>query len=261
MILKKRVAFFGICGKMGSSMSQSLSREDDIEIVSGLDIRDVGTESGFGFKVTDKYEEVKKSSPDLIIDLTGPDSVYGNVNWALDNSIDIIVGASGLSKGQLIEIEKKADGSPSKVLVVPNFAIGAVIMIKISSMISKYFDGCEIIEMHHEQKKDAPSGTAVSTASSIAQIKDFGQGEFRKSEKEVLEGSRGAFYEGINIHSIRLPGLLAHQEVIFGTTGQTLKIRHDSLDRTCFYPGLLMAVRKIDGLGSFTCGLDCIIDI
>ena len=134
-------------------------------------------------------------------------------------------------------------------------------MTKLSQIIAKYFDNCEIIELHHDKKKDAPSGTAIFTAEKIAQEKIFNNSRLEEGEVETLQGSRGSFTDGIHIHSIRLPGLLAHQNIIFGTKGQTLSIKHDSIDRSSFYPGLILAVRKIDNLSNYTYGLDKIIDL
>ena len=134
-------------------------------------------------------------------------------------------------------------------------------MIMLSSMAAKYFDNCEIIEMHHDKKKDAPSGTAVATSIAINERKKFNKSKLLKGENETLEGSRGAFYDGIHIHSVRLPGLLAHQSVIFGSKGQTLTIRHDSIDRSSFYPGLILAIRNLDKLPYFAYGLDKLIKI
>ena len=154
-----------------------------------------------------------------------------------------------------------ADKSDSKIFVVPNFAIGAVIMMKISSMIAGYFDDCEVIEMHHDKKQDAPSGTSLATVENISKNKTFASKRLKDDEKENIKGSRGGFSGGIHIHSVRLPGLVAHQNIIFGAKGQTLSIRHDSTDRSSFYPGVIMAVRSIEKLSNYTFGLDKLIDI
>ena len=134
-------------------------------------------------------------------------------------------------------------------------------MIKISRMIAKYFDNCEIIELHHDKKKDAPSGTSISTAEEISKSKVFGSDKFKDDETESIEGSRGGFSNGIHIHSIRLPGLLAHQNIIFGTRGQTLSIRHDSMDRLAFYPGIMLAIDNLDRLPNYTFGLEKLVEI
>ena len=264
----KRIVIAGICGKMGREMTSRLLKEDDLKIIGGYDINNIGKDAGLiagcapaGAKIYGSCSELKALKPDLIIDFTNAQAALSLINWALDNGIDIIVGATGLKKDELSAVEKKACGSSSKVFIVPNFAIGAVIMIKISSMIADYFEGCEIIELHHDKKKDAPSGTSLNTAESISAVKKFDSSRLKEHETEICSGSRGAFSDGIHIHSIRLPGFLARQEVIFGTAGQTLTIRHDSIDRSCFYPGLLLAIRKIDDLDNFTFGLDKIIDL
>jgi 4-hydroxy-tetrahydrodipicolinate reductase len=264
----KKIALFGICGKMGKSMLQELVLEEDISIVAGFDIKNIGMDIGVlngrditGVKVTNSYNDVKDSGPDLIIDFTGPDIVFKNINWAIDNKIDIIVGATGLKKDEIETLSNKSKDFNSKVFIAPNFSIGAVIMILLSKLSAKYFDNCEIIEMHHENKKDAPSGTSVSTAESIAQVLKYNEFRINEGERETVEGSRGAFINGLHIHSVRLPGLLAHQSVIFGSKGQTLTIKHDSFDRSSFYPGLIMAIRNIDKMPNFTYGLDNLIKL
>jgi 4-hydroxy-tetrahydrodipicolinate reductase len=264
----KKIAIFGICGKMGTSMSRELVKEKDMDLVCGFDTKNAGTDIGTitgsgetGKFIYDNYDAVKKLGVDLIIDFTNSEVSFKTINWALDNKIDIIAGTTGFKKDELSDIGKKAEKSKSKVFIVPNFSIGAVIMIKVSRMISKYFDNCEIIELHHDRKKDAPSGTSILTAEEIAQVKVFNKNRLGEYEVETLEGSRGSFIDGIHIHSIRLPGFLAHQNVIFGAAGQTLSIKHDSTDRTSFYPGLIMAIRKIDSLPGYTYGLDKIIDL
>jgi 4-hydroxy-tetrahydrodipicolinate reductase len=264
----KKIVMFGICGKMGASIAKELIKEKDIEIVGGFDRLNIGSDIGsvLGIGETGKiiygsYDAVKKLNADLIIDFTNAEIALKTINWALNNSIDIIVGTTGLKKEELSGVEKKAAGLKSKVFIAPNFSIGAVIMAKLSQIIAKYFDNCEIIELHHDKKKDAPSGTAIFTAEQIAQEKIFNNSRLKEGEVETLQGSRGSFTDGIHIHSIRLPGLLAHQNIIFGTTGQTLSIKHDSIDRSSFYPGLILAVRKIDSLSNYTYGLDKIIDL
>jgi 4-hydroxy-tetrahydrodipicolinate reductase len=134
-------------------------------------------------------------------------------------------------------------------------------MVKISKIISKYFDNCEIIEMHHDKKRDAPSGTSLYSAEEISQLKKFNKSRLGEGENEIIEGSRGGFKDGIHIHSIRLPGLMAHQNIIFGARGQTLSIRHDSIDRSSFYPGVIFAIKNIDKIQNYTFGLEELIDI
>jgi 4-hydroxy-tetrahydrodipicolinate reductase len=263
----KKIVMAGICGRMGASISRELIKEKEIKLVGGLDIKNSGMDIGefltggkTGFRIYDSYEDIKGLGPDIIIDFTNSEVAFRNINWAIDNGINIIVGTTGLSKKNLENIEKKALNSSSRTLIVPNFSIGAVIMIKVSRMISKYFDDCEILELHHDKKIDAPSGTSVYSAEQINLSKNFNESRLKDGEKEIIDGSRGGFVNGIHIHSIRLPGLLAHQNIIFGTKGQTLSIRHDSMDRSSFYPGVVLAVRNLDKLPSYTFGLDKLID-
>jgi 4-hydroxy-tetrahydrodipicolinate reductase len=264
----KKIAIFGICGKMGTSMTKELLKEKDIEVICGFDklniVKDMGYALGIGennIKIFNRYEDVRNLNPDIIIDFTNAEAASETINWALNEGIDIIVGTTGFKKDELIKIEERANKSRSKVFIVPNFAIGAILMIKISQMIAKYFDGCEIIELHHDEKKDAPSGTSILTAQQITQVKEFNATRLKDGETETVDSSRGAFYGGVHIHSIRMPGVMAHQNVIFGTYGQTLSIKHDSIDRSCFFPGLLLAIRKIDEMQNYTYGLDKILDL
>jgi len=264
----KKIIMFGICGKMGKSISGELIKEEEIELIGGFDIINTGADIGelltgkkTGYRIHGSYEDIKKLNPDIIIDFTTADSAKKNINWAIENNINIIVGTTGLRKEDLSEIESRALQSVSKTLIVPNFSIGAAVMVRICGMISKYFDDCEIIEMHHDKKKDAPSGTSLYTAEEISHGGNFSGFRLKDGEIETIKGSRGGFTGGIHIHSVRLPGLLAHQQVIFGTKGQTLSIKHDSIDRSSFYPGVILAIRNLDRLSGFTFGLDKLIDI
>jgi 4-hydroxy-tetrahydrodipicolinate reductase len=264
----KKIAMFGICGKMGTSMTKELLKEKDMEVICGFDKLNVEKDMGYALgigennkKIFNKYKDVRNLNPDLIIDFTNAEAASETITWALNEGIDIVVGTTGFNKDELVKIEERANKSRSKVFIVPNFSIGAVLMIKISQMIAKYFDGCEIIELHHDKKKDAPSGTSIFTAQQISQTKEFNSIRLKDGETETVGGSRGAFSNGIHIHSVRLPGFLSHQNVIFGTQGQTLSIKHECIDRSSFYPGLLLAVRKIDKMPNYTYGLDKILDL
>ncbi len=264
----KRIAVFGICGNMGSAITGELLKEKDVEIAGGFDRVHTGEDIGLflggnasGSRIYGSLADIKGLSPDLVIDFTNAEASLISVDWALNNSVDIIVGATGFKKEEIDFIEEKANSSKSRVFIVPNFAIGAVLMMELAAIAAKYFESCEIVELHHNKKKDAPSGTALLTAQKIQAVKKFMDLRLQNGEKETVEGSRGAFSGGIHIHSLRLKGLLAHQEVIFGAMGQTLTIRHDTLDRLSFYPGVILAVRAIDRLNNFTYGLDKIIDI
>ncbi len=264
----KKIVLSGICGKMGQSISRELINEKDVELVGGLDIKNTGMDVGefltgkkTGYRIYSSCEDIKKLNPDIIVDFTNYEVAYRNIKWAIGNGINIIVGTTGFKKKDLEDIEKEALNSSSKTLIVPNFSIGAVIMIKVAGMISKYFDNCEILELHHDKKIDAPSGTSLYSAEQIGLSRNYNESRLKDNEIETIEGSRGGFVNGVHIHSIRLPGLLAHQNIIFGAKGQTLSIRHDSLDRSSFYPGVIFAIRSLDKLPAYTFGLDKLIDI
>jgi len=265
----KRLAVFGICGKMGVSMTRELLKESCLEVAGGFDRINVGHDIGIitggpeaiGKKVYGNYEDIKKLKPDLILDFTNAEISFKSICWAIENSIDIIVGSTGFKKDEIDQIENKANSGRSRVFLVPNFSIGAVIAAELSAIAAKYFEYCEIIELHHNKKKDSPSGTSILTAQKISKAVKFGKQRLYPGESETIRGSRGAFTEGVHIHSVRLPGLLAHQEVIFGAMGQTLSIRHDSIDRLTFYPGVILAIGKIGKLNNFTYGLDKILEI
>jgi 4-hydroxy-tetrahydrodipicolinate reductase len=262
------VVVFGICGKMGKSISKELVKEDDVKIIGGFDKENIGEDLGIvlnigetGSKIYNSYKEIERINPDLIIDFTKADIALKTINWAIDTGINIIVGTTGISKENLVKTKKRALKSNSKVFIAPNFSVGAVIMIKISKLVAKYFDNCEIIELHHDGKIDSPSGTSISTAEQINEEVVFNNNRLKDNEVETVGGSRGSFSNGIHIHSVRLPGLLAHQNVIFGAKGQTLSIRHDSIDRSSFYPGVIHAIRSINNLTNYTYGLDSLINI
>ena len=266
--MMKKIIVSGICGRTGSAVSRELVKEKDLKLIGGFDIENIGMDVGefligrkTGSKILCSYKEIEDLQPDIIIDFTNAAAAKKIINWSIDRDINIIVGTTGLQKQDLDGIKKKALKSNSKTLIVPNFSIGAVIMIEISKLIAKYFDSCEIIELHHDKKKDAPSGTSILTAEQINMSKNYQKDRLKKNEKESIKCSRGGFAGGIHIHSVRMPGLLAHQNVIFGTKGQTLSIKHDSLHRSSFYPGVILAVRNINKLPNYTFGLEKLVKI
>lgn len=197
---------------------------------------------------------------DVMVDFTHPDAVFDNVMAALAAGVHCVVGTTGLSADQLAKIEQKATQSGSNCLVAPNFAIGAVLMMGLAERVAQWMPSAEVIELHHDKKADAPSGTAKMTAQRIAAARDESPPAPGK-ETETVEGARGARVDGVPVHSVRLPGLVAHQEVIFGGPGQVLTIRHDSIDRTSFMPGVLLAVRQVASRPGLTVGLDALLDL
>lgn len=245
-----KVAFIGANGKMGKAMIDGVIVENDMQIVGAVDINAIGTEiaaeSGV-FIEEDLEKMVKTKDPDIVVDFTSPAVIKQNIMKVLSLKKHIVVGTTGLSPADLEEIDAEARRVGRVVFVAPNFALGAVLMMDFAARAAKYFPHVEVIELHHDQKKDAPSGTAIKTLEMMAaQREKMHQGQADEIEK--IPGSRGGEYEGMRVHSVRLPGYVAHQEVIFGGKGQTLTIRHDSMSRESFVAGLLLSIRSIQDL-------------
>ena len=259
---KVKVLVSGAYGRMGQAVVAAVLDDPELELVGAVDLRggiDVGDLIGrsmCGITVTENLEDsIDTHQPDVMVDFTRPDVVFENACIALKRKVSPVIGTTGLSDEAKATIKKLSEENNTPAFIAPNFAIGAVLMMLMAKQAAKYLPNVEIIELHHDNKLDAPSGTAVQTAQMIAEVREkIKQGH--PDEKEVLPGSRGADYEGMHIHSVRLPGLVAHQEVIFGGLGQTLTIRHDSQNRESFMPGVLLACKKVRGLKGLTIGLD-----
>lgn len=262
-----KVLVSGSAGRMGREVLKTIWNADDTELVGAVDPfaagQDAGSlmgigEIGLGVR-SDLAEALESIKPDVMVDFTNPQSVFDNTITALERNVRPVVGTTGMSPEDLQEVRDTADRLKVGCIIAPNFAIGALLMIRFASEACKYFPNVEIIELHHDQKLDAPSGTAVKTAEVIAGRR----GKFQQGhplEVEKIPGARGAEFEGgIRIHSVRLPGFVAHQEVIFGGLGQTLSIRHDSITRESFMPGVLAAVRRVMNLEGLVYGLENII--
>ena len=245
------IAVCGANGKMGQEVIKAVQAAEDMALVARIDIND-----GQFATIKDAKDSV---DIDILVDFTQPESIYENALYCLNNGINIVIGTTGLSDNQIEELKKLSESTKTGCLIAPNFSTGAVLMMKFAQMAAKYFNNAEIIELHHNQKKDAPSGTAVKTAAMMAEVNEnFASGNC--TETETIEGARGAnSYNNIHIHSVRMPGFMASQEVIFGSNGQTLKIRHDSTDRECYMPGVLLAIRYLNEHKSFVYGLDNIL--
>jgi 4-hydroxy-tetrahydrodipicolinate reductase len=254
-----RIAFIGACGKMGQSMMTGVIAEDDMNVVGAVDVNGIGcdiSELVGGEKrgvliEKDMTQMIETKNPDILVDFTTPSVVKKDIDIALNHKKHIIVGTTGLSESELKEIDEKARKANRVAFIVPNFALGAVLMMNFAANAARYFPNVEVIELHHDQKKDAPSGTAIKTLEMMASEREKVQ-QGQMDEIEKIKGSRGGEYEGMRVHSVRLPGYVAHQEVIFGGRGQTLTIRHDSMNRESFIPGVLLAIRS---LGDLTPGL------
>lgn len=243
-----KVAVCGAFGKMGQEVCHAVEASQDMELAAKIDI------AGDVYKT---IEEAYKSTPfDVVIDFTQPKAIYENAKYCLNNKIKIVIGTTGLKDDEIKTLKELSEQNKTGCLIAPNFSTGAVLMMMFSQMAAKYFDNAEIIELHHNQKKDAPSGTAIKTALMMSQAKDT----FKKGncpETETIEGSRGGTsYSDIQIHSVRMPGYIASQEVIFGSSGQIFTIRHDSMDRKCYMGGVLLAVKHIAANNDFVYGLE-----
>lgn len=260
-----RVVVNGAYGRMGREVLKTVSKASDMELVGAVDQRGEGVDIGAliegsstGVVIEKNLGEVlSRARPDVMVDFTDPMSVYNNILMCLDKQTRPVVGTTGLSPAQIQHVIESSENIGLGGLIAPNFAIGALLMMKFAAEASKYLPHVEIIELHHDQKIDAPSGTAIKTAEAIIEQRgeDFRQG--LPTEIEKIAGSRGGvFAGGIRLHSVRLPGLVAHQEVIFGGLGQTLTVRHDSITRESFMPGVLIGIRKAISLEKVVYGLD-----
>lgn len=245
MTTKIRVGVLGAKGKMGQAVLNAISGTADLECVAAVDLGD-------------SIDSLTKNSVEVVIDFTQPDSVMANLKFAIENGIHCVVGTTGFNEEKLTQLNQLLSANPKVgVLIAPNFGLGAVLMMQFAAKAAKYFESAEIIELHHPNKIDAPSGTAARTAELMgAARKAAGLPEMPDATAIAVEGARGAEVAGIHIHSIRARGLVAHQEVIFGAQGETLTIRHDSLDRSGFMPGVLVAVREVGKHPGLTYGLE-----
>jgi 4-hydroxy-tetrahydrodipicolinate reductase len=250
---------------MGQEVCRAVFRAEDLELVAGVD-RTPGTDPIVTFPdrpdvdvpVSDKIEILRDVDAEVAVDFTHASTVLGNVSWCLDRGIHAVVGTSGIAPQALDEIRDRAQASEANAIVVPNFAIGAVLMMRFAEEAARHFDAAEVIELHHDTKADAPSGTALATARRVAGAR---AGMWRPpAGDEGHPGARGADVDDIRVHSVRLPGLVAHQEVIFGGPGQTLTVRHDSTDRTSFMPGVLLAIRAVGSRPGLTVGLEPLLE-
>ncbi len=245
------VAVCGSNGKMGQEVVKAVNAAEDMTLVAQIDIF-----NGQFATIQDAKNSVKI---DVLIDFTQPASIYENALYCLNNGINIVIGTTGLKDEQIEELKNLSAKTITACLIAPNFSTGAVLLMKFAQMASKYFDNAEIIELHHNQKKDAPSGTAVKTALMMSEANtDFTTGNC--PEKETIEGSRGGVsYNNIHIHSVRMPGYIASQEVLFGANGQIMTLRHDSMNRECYMAGVLLATRYVNEHSEFIYGLENIL--
>jgi 4-hydroxy-tetrahydrodipicolinate reductase len=262
-----RVGVIGACGRMGLMVCRSVADAEDMRLVAAIDRSKLGQPIGhmighpeIDVPVSDELDRLLEAEVEVAIDFTHPDVVMDTVRWCLSHAVHLVAGTTGITPEDLQEIEKllSDEGHESNVVVAPNFALGAVLMQRFAALAARYFPAVEIIELHHDQKADAPSGTAIAT---VRGIQEDRAEDWHGPLEERLEGVRGGDVDGIRVHSGRLPGLVAHQEVIFGGQGQTLTIRHDSTDRASFMPGVLMAVRAVMSRPGLTVGLEPLLEL
>jgi 4-hydroxy-tetrahydrodipicolinate reductase len=227
---------------MGTEVCRAVDAAEDLELVAMVDDGD------WLFNVSD-------AGADVVVDFTTPDVVMDNLHWCIDQGVNAVVGTSGFSEARLQRVRSWLAHKPGLgVVIAPNFAVGAVLMMDFAARAARYFESAEIVEMHHPKKVDAPSGTAVRTAEMIAAARE-GMAAMPDATKDEMAGARGSLVEGVRVHSLRATGLIAHQEVLLGTDGETLTIRHDSYDRKSFMPGVLLAVRSVVDRPGLTVGL------
>jgi 4-hydroxy-tetrahydrodipicolinate reductase len=266
-----KIAIAGIAGRMGRASARAILAEKDLVLVGGFDQpgnafvgKDIGVLSGSedhktGILVSNDFKAcVAGVVPDVLLDFTRADAAFANGCLALEHGISPVIGTSGLNQKQIEELKEISKSKQIPGLVVPNFSVGAVLMMEFARQAAQMFNDTEIVEMHHTGKADAPSGTAMHTLKKMAQGKKFNPP--RVDEKELMPGARGAKADsGIRVHSLRLPGLISHQEVIFGSEGELLRITHDSFTTDCFTKGILLALHSVRSLSEFLVGLDNIL--
>ena len=240
-----RVGVLGARGRMGAEVVKAVTNSSDLELVAQLDLGD-------------SLDQLVSNKAEVVVDFTTPDSVMKNLEFLLKNEIHAVVGTTGFDQGRIDSINSQLAKHPKVgVLIAPNFAIGAVLMMEFAAKAARYFESAEIVEMHHPAKVDAPSGTAARTAELMTEArKESAMKPMPDATKQSLDGARGSKVGDIPIHSICAQGLVAHQEVLFGGVGETLTIRHDSLDRAGFMPGVLLGIRSIVKNPGLTHGLD-----
>jgi 4-hydroxy-tetrahydrodipicolinate reductase len=264
---KIKIVIAGPRGRMGREAVKLVTNIAEYELVAvidhkndGMNLSEVEGFSGINAQIYSDLEVCfQKVQADVLIDLTTPEVGMDHARTALTYGIRPVVGTTGFTKDELQELNDLCEEKSLGCIIAPNFAIGAILMMKFSQMAAKYFQDIEIIELHHDQKLDAPSGTAVKTAQMISEVRNTKK-QGHPQEKETIQGARGADMDGMHIHSVRLPGLVAHQQVLFGADGQTLTIRHDSYNRSSFMSGVKVAVDSVMKINTFVYGLENILE-
>jgi len=256
----------GVLGKMGREVVAAISRDPELELVGGVDIKATQNELTLpdGSKKiplsTDLSSIIKICHPKVLLDFTIAEAAISAARVAMEQGVNVVIGTSGLSEDNLKEIAQLSEDNKVGAVVAPNFTIGSAVLLNAAKDAAKFFDYVDIIEMHHHEKADAPSGTAIATAKAMLQSrgKPF---LYSKTKKETLSGTRGGEIDGVTIHSVRLPGFVASQEVVFGGLGQTLSIRHDTIGRECYMPGVIVAIKEVVNRKGLVYGLDTLLNL
>jgi 4-hydroxy-tetrahydrodipicolinate reductase len=245
-----RIGVLGAGGRVGAEVCRAVEATEDLELVAAID-------------ADDSIQELVSSRAEAVVDFTHPDAVMGNLEFCVNHGIHAVVGTTGFDDERLDRVRTWLAASPGTgVLVAPNFSIGAILMMRFAAEAAKFFESVEIVELHHPDKADAPSGTARRTASLVAAARAAaGAAPMPDATASSLDGARGADVDGVPVHSLRIRGLVAHQEVILGAPGETLTIRHDSVDRVSFTPGVLLGLRSIGSRPGLTVGLETLMDL
>ena len=245
-----RVGVLGARGKVGREVCRAVESADDLVLVAEVDVED-------------SLEQLVDAGAEAVVDFTHPDAVMGNLEYCVRRGIHAVVGTTGFDDDRLATLRSWLEAGPATgVLIAPNFSIGAVLMMQFATKAARYYESVEVIKLHHPDKVDAPSGTARRTAELIAAARrEAGSGPIPDATTTSLDGARGADVEGIRVHGVRLRGLVAHQEVLFGDEGETLTIRHDSMARVSFMAGVLLGVRRIVDTPGLTVGLEHFMDL
>jgi 4-hydroxy-tetrahydrodipicolinate reductase len=248
-----RVGVLGAAGRMGRQVCDAIATAEDLELAAAIDPDHAGTEVA-GVAVGASLEAISTERAAVAVDFTLPTSVMANARWCLSHGVHAVIGTTGMTAADLEELGELASSSGTNCIVAPNFALGAALLMRFAAEAARFFEAAEIIELHHDGKVDAPSGTAIATARAI------GAARRGSPSAPAAADARGAEIDGVQVHAVRLPGLVAHEEVLFGGPGQVLTIRHDAMDRAAFMPGVLLAVRAVADRPGLTVGLDALLD-
>lgn len=242
------VAVFGANGRMGAEVCRAIRQAEGLRLVAGVDHGDPRGEA---------------ETASVVVDFTHPDAVMDNIKWCIDRNIHAVVGTTGFTDERYDQVREWLAEKPDLgVVIAANFSIGAILTILFAKQAARFFESAEVVELHHPNKADAPSGTATITAREIAAAREAaGQGEMPDATAQEVDGARGAQIDGVRVHAVRLPGYVAHQEVLFGAAGETLTLRHDSFDRASFMPGVITAVRAVPDNPGLTLGIESLLDL